>query len=311
MLSLAFKAIASLANVCTVTLAFTVLDPVAITTETEVVACGSFIYNDSTFTESTVYEATFKAVSGADSIVTLTLTVNPEYEVTDTKTVAYGEVYQFGTQLLSVTGEYTETYSSFTGCDSVVTLMFTVAGNTAFEISNDQTDISVDENLEIGSIVFIVTVNNANDDVVVYSISDESGAFTIDPKNGAVTVLDASQLDYETVKELSITVSATAGDSSAEKSFIISLNDVVDDVATSELQLNTDVYPTIASHTVTVKATGFEGKLVIASGTGTIVYASDFDETTIINVSDFVSGTYIVQLQSNDGAVSSRMIFKD
>ena len=54
----------------------------------------------------------YQAESGADSIVNLSLTINPEYVITDEVTVPYGEKYLFGAELLSETGEYTKTFNT-------------------------------------------------------------------------------------------------------------------------------------------------------------------------------------------------------
>jgi len=89
-------------------------------------ACGEYIFNGKTITESGNYVELFKTVEGGDSIVHLSLTVWSVYEETAEKTVSYGESYQFGKQNLTKNGVYTETFASVNGCDSTVTLNFSV-----------------------------------------------------------------------------------------------------------------------------------------------------------------------------------------
>ncbi|MCW3105429.1 MAG: hypothetical protein JWO09_3869 [Bacteroidetes bacterium] len=55
------------------------------------------------------------------------ITINNVYSTTDTQSICSGLSYSFGTQTLSSAGIYTETFTSVTGCDSTVTLTFSVA----------------------------------------------------------------------------------------------------------------------------------------------------------------------------------------
>ncbi len=48
------------------------------------------------------------------------------YETTDTAAICEGNTYSFGTQNLTATGVYQETFTSVEGCDSLVTLQLTV-----------------------------------------------------------------------------------------------------------------------------------------------------------------------------------------
>ena len=66
-------------------------------------------------------------VTGCDSIVTLTLTVNPILTESIAATICQGDTYSFGTKNLTEAGEYKDTLTSVvTGCDSIVTLTLTV-----------------------------------------------------------------------------------------------------------------------------------------------------------------------------------------
>jgi len=69
---------------------------------------------------------TFSSISGCDSVVKLSLKVNPVYNNTATAIICEGELYEFGSQSLTVTGNYTETFTSVSGCDSVVNLTLQV-----------------------------------------------------------------------------------------------------------------------------------------------------------------------------------------
>ncbi|MDX2283346.1 MAG: serine hydrolase, partial [Bacteroidia bacterium] len=88
-----------------------------------------YVFGTQSLTAGGVYTETFTAANGCDSTVTLTLTVNPVFNVAVSQTIPAGTTLVFGTQTLSATGVYTETFQSAAGCDSVVTLTLTVAGS--------------------------------------------------------------------------------------------------------------------------------------------------------------------------------------
>jgi hypothetical protein len=117
-----------------VTLTLTVNPVYDVTDEAEICDGDSYTFGTQTLTISGEYEETFSSISGCDSVVTLTLTVNPVYDVTDEAEICDGDSYTFGTQTLTTSGEYEETFSSISGCDSVVTLTLAVRNCNALPI---------------------------------------------------------------------------------------------------------------------------------------------------------------------------------
>ena len=86
-----------------------------------------YTFGTQSLTTAGVYTETFKTKADCDSTITLTLTVNPAFEKSQTVTICEsGLPYAFGTQILEETGEYTETFQTIHGCDSVVNLSLTV-----------------------------------------------------------------------------------------------------------------------------------------------------------------------------------------
>ncbi|PLX11918.1 MAG: hypothetical protein C0594_03050, partial [Marinilabiliales bacterium] len=100
----------------------TVLPTYDETIEDSICDGDSYILGSQTLTTAGTYTEVFSSSLGCDSTVTLNLYVNPVYSETDEDTICDGDVYDFGTQSLSAAGTYTETFTSITGCDSVVTL---------------------------------------------------------------------------------------------------------------------------------------------------------------------------------------------
>ena len=98
-----------------------------LTAEETITACDFYDWNGQTYTQSGDYTYTTVAANGCDSIVTLHLTINQsKVGATEYATICYGETYTWNGQSYSTTGEYTQTLSTTTGCDSVVTLYLTV-----------------------------------------------------------------------------------------------------------------------------------------------------------------------------------------
>ena len=109
-----------------VTLTLTV-NPVANTNLTAAICEGSsYTENGFNVSEAGTYTQNLQTVNGCDSIVTLTLTVNPVYNETITAAICEGSSYTENGFNESETGIYTQNLQTINGCDSVVTLTLTV-----------------------------------------------------------------------------------------------------------------------------------------------------------------------------------------
>ena len=86
-----------------------------------------YTWNGITFTAVGSQSLNLQAVNGCDSIVTMTLTVNPIYNVTDTRSVCPNEMpYTWNGVTFNAAGAQTVTLQTANGCDSVVTMILTV-----------------------------------------------------------------------------------------------------------------------------------------------------------------------------------------
>jgi hypothetical protein len=72
---------------------------------------------------------TFQSIIGCDSIVTLNLSVLPEYSSYANVPICEGETYQLGNQIISGPGDYSDTLQSVNGCDSLVYISVTLYEN--------------------------------------------------------------------------------------------------------------------------------------------------------------------------------------
>ena len=86
----------------------------------------SYNFGTQTLTAAGVYNQTLLASTGCDSVVTLTLAVNPIASSTITETIPNGGSFTVCGQVYNATGTYTKVCTAANGCDSVVTLNLTV-----------------------------------------------------------------------------------------------------------------------------------------------------------------------------------------
>lgn len=104
--------------------------------------CEGEIYEfgDEVLTQSGTYYHNFQSPTGKDSIVQLSLKVDPKYNDTLELDICSYEVYDFAGQLLTEPGEYTNVSQSKSGCDSISTLILGVLPNFDDSVSITITD---------------------------------------------------------------------------------------------------------------------------------------------------------------------------
>ena len=86
-----------------------------------------YTWNGATFNAAGVQTATLEDVNGCDSTVIMTLTVNPTYNITATKTICQSELpYTWNGVVFNAAGTQNLSLQSVNGCDSLVTMVLTV-----------------------------------------------------------------------------------------------------------------------------------------------------------------------------------------
>lgn len=141
-----------------------VVDTVYVVLDESICDGESFEFGDGNYTTAGSYTYTSN-----DTAYTLTLTVNPTYNVTINDSITAGETYtQYGFNE-SAAGTYTQNLTTVNGCDSIITLHLTVL--TGVNEYNGM-DFSVAPNPAHDYVV--VSVKNANEEMVV-DLLDISG----------------------------------------------------------------------------------------------------------------------------------------
>ncbi|TVQ77784.1 MAG: gliding motility-associated C-terminal domain-containing protein [Flavobacteriales bacterium] len=92
------------------------------------VSCDSYFWpvNNQTFDSSGVYTEVFTKSNGCDSTHILILTINPSYSVSQSVVACDSFVWPANNQVYTLSGTYTDTLTTLSGCDSIVTLNLTI-----------------------------------------------------------------------------------------------------------------------------------------------------------------------------------------
>ena len=94
---------------------------------TETICNGDTIFvGDKAYTTAGNYIDTLTTVLGCDSIIRLTLNVNPTYTIDTTETICNGDTIFVGDKAYTTAGNYIDTLTTVLGCDSIVMLTLNV-----------------------------------------------------------------------------------------------------------------------------------------------------------------------------------------
>ena len=104
-----------------------IIDPVKHTRITESICDGDYYeFHGKKLTQIGVYQETVKTAYGCDSIIELTLYVNPTYQIPISAEICQGKSYSFGGKELTTSGTYYENLKTIKGCDSIYVLQLKV-----------------------------------------------------------------------------------------------------------------------------------------------------------------------------------------
>lgn len=96
----------------------------------------TWLVDGKSYTESGLYSIILKTVHGCDSLITLSLRVNPAYSRTDTIDAIGSYYWPVNKETYENSGIYTASLSSANGCDSLITLHLRIEDNTQFFFPN-------------------------------------------------------------------------------------------------------------------------------------------------------------------------------
>ena len=123
------------------------------------------------------YTRTIPAANGCDSVITLGLSVGTANITSITASICYGQTYLFAVNLLSLSGQYSDTISvSGALCDSIVRLQLTVVGSISqlitATICQGQSYLFGSQTLtSAGSYTLTIPASNGCDSVITLNLS--------------------------------------------------------------------------------------------------------------------------------------------
>ncbi|MBI5219056.1 MAG: gliding motility-associated C-terminal domain-containing protein [Bacteroidia bacterium] len=108
------------------TITMTVIPTYVISSVVEICNGQSYSFGGSIYSTAGTYSHTFVSVAGCDSVVTLTLTVNPVFITLSAVEVCDGGSYVFNGHIYTTAGNYNDTLTTLNGCDSIIVTQLTV-----------------------------------------------------------------------------------------------------------------------------------------------------------------------------------------
>ncbi len=162
----------------------------------EATACGSYTWNDRTYTESGEYQQTFTAANSADSIVTLTLTIHPAPQPQIT---LYGELDACNPSSVAFATDQYQSYLWSNGATTMITST-SVPGFYYVEVTDENGCTGMSEQVNIGASnalteapqISVVGMNSENRNVVAWSALDNANvnAYRIYRENNVADVYE-------------------------------------------------------------------------------------------------------------------------
>jgi hypothetical protein len=106
--------------------------------ETTAEACAKYLWslNNQTYTQSGQHSVTLRTQEGCDSIITLDVTIHPEFEYRDTVITNEPYLWPINNTVYETSGIYTETFSTDVRCDSIHYLYLTISVDTDIHVPN-------------------------------------------------------------------------------------------------------------------------------------------------------------------------------
>jgi hypothetical protein len=256
------------------------------------------LFNGINRTSAGTYLDTFTNYTGCDSIVTLNLTIRPTSTGTINTSICSGQSYLFNGINRTSAGTYLDTFTNYTGCDSIVTLNLTIE---ALVISTEPISRTVNASSNIKFAVSTPTLG------AVYQWQSDLGI-------GFQNLLSVGQylgVNTDTLTVLNVTTAnnnqpfrcivsfGPCADTSLVAFCRVTFNNTIGEM--SHLQIF-KIYPNPASKFTNIDIDeSLKGMAyVFLDATGQIVLSGKlFDKTNLINTSQLASGLYIVKVGNN------------
>ncbi|MBR4913341.1 MAG: thiol protease/hemagglutinin PrtT [Bacteroidales bacterium] len=268
----------------------------------EICEGSSYNFFEQTLTTAGTYTHTLQSAHGCDSVISLTLTVNPVLNTALTAEICEGGSYSFFGQTLTTAGTYTHTLQSVHGCDSVISLTLTVLSADSTDFTGATCDSYTwngETFTESGDYTRIFTNVNGCDSVVTLHLTI-SPSFDITIYDTAVRQHEYTLGDFQiTPEEVGTFTYDLAGtteagcDSTVHLILTVLNNDGIPDIETA----NVEIFPNPAHALLNIKGENMR-EIYIYNTDGQIVYSKEniINNLQQVDVSRYSSGQYLVKI---------------
>ena len=269
--------------------------------------CEGEVYNENGFNvnEAGVYSRTLQAVNGCDSIVTLTLNVNPIYNTELSATICEGQVYTENNFNVSEAGVYTQTLQTVNGCDSIVTLTLNVNPifNTELSATICEGQVYTENNFNVSEAgVYTQTLTSVNgcDSIVTLTVT-ENPVFdtTINATiNAGETYAEFGFNESEAGTYVQNLQSINGCDSTI--TLILDVNSSLLDIEETEISL----YPNPTKDKITFSQAIEKVEVIDLTGKAILT----FTNAKTINIESLPSGAYYLRLTNDEKTIMQKVI---
>jgi hypothetical protein len=245
------------------------------------------------------YTKVLQTVNGCDSIFELTLTVHPAYTTPMAASICQGEIYDFFGSPLTVSGVYRDTLPTVHGCDSIFELTLTVHPLPETpEVISGETSVTIGGEYQYS----IAPAEHAES----YRWMMSNPAWQLDNSSSTLATLNITSSGTGI---LSVAAINDCGVSDTNSITITSSLNIVEIGHIPSLR----IYPNPTTGQLTIK----NGELTIENiriydvygrmlDTGHALYTHD--KTTTINISHLSSGVYFLQIKTEQGTATTKVI---
>lgn len=232
--------------------------------------------------QSGIYKDTIQG-SDVDTVIILTLTVNPSYEISLDTAICQGQTFEFGGEVYAEAGTYTKEYTTVTGCDSIYTLTLAIKPAAAAPV---------------------IAREDGPDEVVLVATTSEKMVQWYN-EEGAIDGATEKEYKVESNGIYHATATNECGESEPSNKIKIELTAIEG----NPLAPVPSLYPNPACDHVWFKSVDAMIDVDIYTANGRLIkHLDDCGMQYQLPVHGWVGGTYIVKIRTGSGMYTYKMV---
>jgi len=261
-------------------LSITLVPPVELLLEESICEGEAFTIGIETFTVAGNYTVFITAANGCDSIVNLTLVVEPAVNITLNELICEGETFVVGNESFTSSGQYTIVLEAINGCDSIVSLSLIV----------DQVDNSVTVNQNV------LTANLSGG--TYQWINCDSGENIPGATSQSYTVLSTGNYG--------VIITDQFGCSSTSECSFVMITSIEDDKLSNEIT----IYPNPAENSFFIlnKSQNPVSAIMMTNLYGQKIAEYITNGSSPIDISSLAKGVYLVKMKISGHEIIKKLI---